>query len=334
MNKRYEANGINIIRMSHTQIKAKEDLEKKMESREYLSENVPCECGASLKEDEILAEKDRYGLEVRNVICKKCGLIRITPRMNQEGYNRFYDTEYRRLYSNSESATEDFFLEQYRHGLEIYNYVKDEMKGESKKVLEIGCGAGGILMAFLDNGCIVKGIDLGSEYVKSGKEKDNRLDLEVASAKDIIGRGEKYDVIILSHVLEHMLNLKEELENISMLMKEDGILYIEVPGVKFIHKAYRGDLLLYMQNAHVYSFSMNTLNQIMKWNSYHTVKADERIRAIYRKADKKENVVENYSNEIMEYLCRLEKRRYLWALWCTMRDMLLKIDFVKKLVIK
>lgn len=336
MNKRYSFDGKSIMHLSSVQKSAKSELEAKIQKKEYVFEEVSCECGANQESDyEVLTEKDRYGLQVKNVICKKCGLIRITPRMNQNGYNAFYDAEYRKLYSSSEVPTEQFFSEQHQHGLEIYEFIKDEIQDTTnKKVLEIGCGAGGILLAFLEKGFTVKGIDLGSEYINYGRTKNEQLNLEVASAKEIIEKGEQYDVIIVSHVLEHMLNLKEELASIKALLSEQGILYIEVPGIKYIHKVYKGDLLLYMQNAHVYSFSMNTLKQVMGWNAFVCVKADERVRAVFRSRSKEEKEVYNFSEDIIAYLEKLEKTRVLWVAWDAFRNLVFKVAFLKKVILK
>ena len=104
-------------------------------------------------------------------------------------------------------------------------------------MLEIGAGMGGILsgMREVEPHATVKGIDLGSEYIEQGKIRG--IQLEVGnSASEAMINPKKYDLIILSHVLEHFLDLDSELNNISLLLKEDGIVYIEVPGLLKIHE--------------------------------------------------------------------------------------------------
>lgn len=85
--------GLNLV-----QKKAKNDVENKIKEGIYKYETYNCECGAAPENFELIAAKDRYGLNVETKICKKCGLVMTNPRMTQESYNQFYDLEYRPLY--------------------------------------------------------------------------------------------------------------------------------------------------------------------------------------------------------------------------------------------
>lgn len=310
INKRYVNDGTAIIDLNEVQIDAKNSLLRKLEEQEYKYESVKCECGSS--SFETLAEKDRYGLNVNTVICKSCGLMMINPRMNQESYNLFYDNEYRKLYNGDDKPTNKFFIDQFERGRKIVDFIKHSMKSDYFKinnVLEIGCGAGGILQKFANEGFNVTGIDLGSEYVDFGMKKG--LNLLCCSSKELlINEKKKYDLIILSHVLEHFLDLKYELSIMKQLLTPNGVIYIEVPGVKNLQNSYECDFLKYLQNAHTYNFSLNTLIQIMKLNDFQFIKGDEQIRSLFRinNIDTDKNIL-NYYDENMSYLLDLEDNR-------------------------
>lgn len=231
------------------------------------------------------------------------------PRMTQESYNQFYDADYRELYGGSASATEDFFNNQVSHGRAIYDYVL-KYAGQNKisKVLEIGYGAGGILYPFKEAGLEVTGIDLGSEYLKFGRGMG--LNLINGSSSELLSQGKKYDLIILSHVLEHFLDLKSELSAIYNLLNPNAFLYVEVPGIKWIRKSYNSDLLLYLQNAHIRHFTLGTLSQVLSWNHFKLVTGTEEIRPLFTPlVENQEFEVTNYYSDVVSVLNDTEKYR-------------------------
>ena len=277
-----------------------------MESGEIQFETYPCECGCKQEQLIPVAEKDRYGISVSTKICPKCGLIMTNPRMKQENYNKFYDTLYRQLYVGRSIAGEEYYNRQRKRGNNILEYLQKNVDVDGiQSVLEIGCSSGGIVSVFKDYGIEkCKGIDLGSEYIQYGRSKG--LDLEIGSSDKLAESGEKYDLIIINHVLEHFLDIRKELLTIKELLTESGIVYISVPGVFNLQSVYGNDFLKYLQNAHIRHFCRGTLQQIMAWNGFEEIYGDEEVRGVYRKSCTSENIVKNYYQSEMDYLTDLE----------------------------
>jgi hypothetical protein len=254
ISKRYKNDGKSILKLNQVQINAKERIEKKIKNGEYTYENIYCTiCDSS--ESELLSEKDRYGLDYQVVVCKKCGLVYTNPRMIAEAYADFYDKDYRKLYLGTETPKASYFNRQYKRAKDIYHFIEKHSSSLSKTnpvILEIGCGAGGVLSYFAKRGCKVFGVDLDSEYVEFGKEIQG-LNLIHGSILDVPDDLNP-EIIIYSHVMEHILDINSELQNIKNLCTPDTIIYVEVPGIKNIHVAYKMDSLLYFQNAHTYHF--------------------------------------------------------------------------------
>ena len=71
------------------------------------------------------------------------------------------------------------------------------------KIFEFGCGDGGILFALKQLGCDVYGNDFDSKTVEFGRSKG--LTLELGDEYTLKKYGQA-DIIILSHVLEHIKN--------------------------------------------------------------------------------------------------------------------------------
>ena len=264
-------------------------------------------------EGELLAGKDRYGIALEVVICPDCGLIRTDPRMDAESYAEFYRDEYRALYSGKDAPDDAFFAAQLDHGMEIRRLLAsrglDVRAGDL--VVEVGCGAGGILEAFRAGGAKVVGCDPGAAFLEFGRERKG-LDLRPGFLRDLTLPG-KARIVVYSHVMEHILDLRGELDLLREILTEDGFVYIEVPSVKNIHHdGYQGDLLLLLQNAHTYHFSAQSLQNVMAVNGYEALLIDERCRSAFRPS-----VPLRWSSdyrEVMRFLRRAEFTRPVYAL--------------------
>jgi len=310
LSSRFKYNTKSIFNLNSTQKRAKKEIEEKVEDGSYLFENVSCQVCNSL-ENKILSEKDRYGLYYKVQICVNCGLVYTSPRMNQDAYNNFYTLEYRRLYSGREAPNLDSLEINEARGEKIYSFLKEFLNIENRKikVLEIGCSSGGILSYFKKVGCEILGVDLDSDYIQYGKEKLS-LNLMEGTLNDVPSNFTP-DIIIYSHVLEHILDLEAELIQLYKLCTEKTLVYIEVPGIKNIHAAYNSNLLHYLQNAHTFHFSLTTLKNVMYKNNFSILKGDEFIKSVFVKA-KKAETKKYFQNDFKEVIFYLENTERNW----------------------
>ena len=181
-------------------------------------------------------------------------------------------------------------------------------------MLEVGCGAGGILEYFRELGCSVKGVDLDEEYVTFGRT-DFNLNLSVATIANA-EIGTPADLVIYAHTLEHILRPMEELNEVSRRLAHGGLLYVEVPGVKNLARDYQNDFLRMLQNAHTYHFSLTSLTNLLRLSGFALVVGDESIRAVFRREILADSDTESTKPKfhtdyaaVRAYLNRIEKRR-------------------------
>lgn len=281
----------------------------KLESGSYRLEATPCPvCAAG--NDEVLAEKDRYGIPLRVVVCRACGLIRTSPRLSGQSFADFYNTEYRQIYGGSQVPNEHFYSAQFAHGQRILQRLL--ATGVNVRpgmlVLEVGCGAGGILQAFRDRGATVVGCDLGEEYLQFGRSMHG-LDLRAGTLADL-QFDRLADIIIYSHVMEHVLDLNAELERIKRILSPQGILYVEVPSVKNIHHTYKGDFLGLLQNAHTFHFTARTLLNVLGTHGLEPLTHTDEVAAIFRRGAARP-YVSDY-REVTAFLQRAEYLRHVY----------------------
>jgi SAM-dependent methyltransferase len=226
-----------------------------------------------------IAEFDRYGIPLNTMICEECGLMQSNPWLEKESAREFYETEYGPIYFGISTPTYERFFDEISHGSRIISFLTDQGFQPGSDVFEIGCGGGGILKAFVERGHRIAGCDYNAGQVKFGRNQG--LDLLVGGCNVLETKG-RASFMILSHVLEHFNEIAEELSNIRALLREDGYLFVEVPGIEKLSPFYQGDLLRYLQNAHNWHFSVSTLDRIMAASGFRKVFGTVDIMAVYR----------------------------------------------------
>src|SRR5690606_10782816 len=158
---------------------------------------------------------DRFGLNHTVAICTDCGLIQVNPRMDQQSYSEFYRHEYRPMHTGDATPGEISLQRQQKKAEASFHFVfqHSALRPEDTFVVEVGCGPGGILKHFQENGCRkVAGCDLGEQYLEYGRTNLG-LDLYPGTLADM-AFDERPNLIIYSHVLEHLLDLNGELQRV------------------------------------------------------------------------------------------------------------------------
>ena len=310
LSKRFKYNGKSVLELNKLQLYIKKKIEKEIEEDIYSFEKVPC-CVCGGNNFEFLSEKDRYGLYAPIVICKNCGLIQMNPRMTQEAYNHFYNTEQKKLYIGKNIVNDEYFKSQYIRGKAIFRFLQEKLKINinNLNILEIGTSAGGILKYFKDKGNKVCGCDLCSEYIEFGK-KQYGLNLFVGTIEDMDIK-QTPDIVIYSHVIEHILNPIDELIKLKSIINNKSYIYIELPGVKYLTHSYNMDFLRQIQNAHVYYFTLTTLKNVLEKAGYDLICGNEVIQSIFKLSLRNnENYKSDYDTTI-SFLRKMEFYRFL-----------------------
>ena len=163
-------------------------------------------------------------------------------------YDIFLDRDHR-LYSCAYWKEDTKTLEDAQQN-KIDHIVKKLDIKKGQKILEVGCGWGGMAFEIAkQKGCEVTGISLSKNQINYCKKKakelglDNQVNFELADYREIKG---EYDRIFSVGMFEHVGKkfYKSFFESINQLLKNDGIFLLHTIGVvdkpsppnKFINK--------------------------------------------------------------------------------------------------
>ena len=177
---------------------------------------------------EIIAEKGKYKV----IDCEICGFKHLDPIPSKEEIKQYYKRQYyfekipKLLDPEKETKESQWSNLWYRDRLLTLNkYIGDE----PKRLLDVGCGNGFFLKFMVENGWEAFGIELSpkaSEYACSlGLNVFNTTLEEFVEYKWF----SYFHAINLKCVLEHVSNPMEILEICKRLLKDSGIICVEVP---------------------------------------------------------------------------------------------------------
>ncbi len=274
----------------------------RLDRGEYTYEEVGCLCGGHTSL--LIGERDRYGLPVATRLCRSCGMLWTSPRMTAASLGRFYADDYRPIYVGHAIAPDMFFADQVRHGHEMKAYIGQwvpDLAGAT--VFDVGCGAGGTLLSFIEAGWRGYGCDLGDSYLDRGRTAGLTL---LAGDIDVLRPYAPARLVILSHVPEHLADPLQNLRKIREHLEPDGYLYIELPGVLSIHRSY-GSTLRFLQNAHLYHFTLHILTSLLATAGFRLVAGNEDIWALFQKDDAAASpAAPGHADHVLRYLRMLE----------------------------
>ena len=182
----------------------------------------------------------------------------------------------------------------------LYNLTKRWLRKGT--ALDIGCAAGGVLEVFRRNGFTCYGCDFEENVLNVGRSAG--LHLISGEAGDLAALGSRADILIVRQTLEHILDLHGFQSTIRRLVNDGGYLYIGVPGVLEIYKN-NSSILYWLQNAHVWHFTLDTLSFVMSRYGFELVYGDEAVNALFRLTNsslRSEAPVPDASVKILKFL--------------------------------
>lgn len=180
------------------------------------------------KDDTIHYGKIQYEMGEYTVIeCENCGFKHIIPIPEQKELNKFYEKEFysqeKPLYIKETNEDNDWWKLHYNF---YYDLFEKNLNSNSKKLLEIGSGPG----LFLNVG-IEKDWDvMGFEPSKLAYKYSKKFNLNVENGFfDIEKISDKYDVVYMNTVIEHVPDPINLIKDVKSILKPDGLVCIIAP---------------------------------------------------------------------------------------------------------
>lgn len=200
-----------------------------------------CFCGCPGYE--VVSTTTRHHNNVTIVSCSRCGTLRTNPYFTDKSIEIYYKEVYGPVKRKGMSP-EKLYEIQAGKSQELYEILSGYIDRQSS-ILDFGAGAGGRLDFFLGKIDQVHIFDYDDHYMDFGRCKGHQAKQE----------GQTFDVVVLSHVLEHINEPVPFLKQLAdEVVNDGGLIYIEVPLIDGNSK-----LLLDFHIAHKWYFTSQSL---------------------------------------------------------------------------
>lgn len=218
----------------------------------YEGERVACpNCSG---QSEAIANLDRKWKLLPTDVCTSCGLFFTNPMPREDELEDYYASTYRSTYKLVFTAVPDTYTEKRRAEADnragIIANLFDDARA-AKRSLDLGCGLGTLVEALEKRGFDSYGFEPGelwSQHLKNDRiVRGNWRNVDFAAGS--------FDLVSIIHVLEHLRAPLSCLGKVHKLLKDDGLLWVEVPDMQ----AYGTKGRKRFHFAHVLGFSRDNL---------------------------------------------------------------------------
>lgn len=148
---------------------------------------------------------------------------------------------------------------------------KYKKKIEKINILDIGCGSNSpsITKKYFPN-CQYTGVDRQDNYRNSNKDNlayDRFIQKDVSDLQFDCLENNSFDILIMSHIIEHLFNGDKVIEGLISKLKHGGIIYIEFPSERSVEFPSMHDTLNYFDdNTHCRIFSKTEICNLLMLN--------------------------------------------------------------------
>jgi SAM-dependent methyltransferase len=157
--------------------------------------------------------------------CAGCGFVFMDPMPTREELPTLYPSSYHNFEAPT-NVISRLLLDRYVSGqaARCERYLPSD-----GAFLEVGCAAGDVLERLQNStGRKVRGIELSRDACEQAWARG--LDVFHGTVEEF-DTGERFDMVFMSHVIEHVIDPVDTMTKIVSLLKPGGVCYLETPNV-------------------------------------------------------------------------------------------------------
>jgi len=207
---------------------------------------------------------------IRYERCAECGTVLRNPRL-PDAYrlSRYED----KILPEDEKVLRPKSQVHYAFMMRVISRLMPT--GSGRRLLDFGCGAGGFLVEARSAGFDVMGLELNRDL---GRHVEKSFGIRVFQGliSDPGFADERFNVIISSQVLEHLLDPRATLTRLRAHLEAPGLILIEVPNIRDIREFLRHGSL--MDDSHLFYFSARSLSRLLIDCGFRVLKVQQGLR--------------------------------------------------------
>ena len=195
----------------------------------------PAECNLCEARDHAIeiAERDRYGYPATFVVCRRCGLGYLCPRLNATQYAHFYSEVYRPLvsaYHGRRIDAETVQLEQRDYAAGLADFLLPLLPSSPRTILDVG-GSTGVVASVLAARCNARATVLDPSPDELAVARATGIETIAGLVEDFDPGERSWDLVLLCQTIDHLLDVRGTLAALRRMTAAGGRAFVDIVDV-------------------------------------------------------------------------------------------------------
>lgn len=218
------------------------------------------------------------------VRCRNCGFIYVNPIPSRDDLDKYYASgikiDWRK--ENGFKFIEDFRPEKVKKNFDKMRPIKgprgriwvrkqrlirwNRYLPQKGRFLDVGCAEGYLVIAAKKIGkWSCSGVDIQMHRLRHGRLQNPEMPLCVGAADQLCFKDETFDIITMTHLLEHTFDPLYILFELSRILRKKGVLIVTVPNISHPFARLMGEKWRRINPpVHLWYFSPQTLTKLIE----------------------------------------------------------------------
>jgi len=210
---------------------------------------------------EVRVAYDVEGLASQLVLCETCGTGRLFPMPSEAEIESFYPEDYYGDPAAAKFLLPVEWLVRLIGARHVRFFLRD--LAPAARVLDVGCGRGVLLREIAERGFEAHGVEANAAAARGA---DARAEVRIAPRLADAGYPAAFfDEVVIWHVLEHLRDPRETLEEVRRILRPGGRLVVAVPNLSSAQARWAGAAWFHLDlPRHLFHFTLSALVRLLE----------------------------------------------------------------------